>query len=126
VRIIDETNATITAARKRSAEMLRRDAPTEPMMAAPRKRLGDSNDAPPPKRQKKTEPVSDYTKVVVVHLYKNRLDWDYIREARVTCDNNGGLDLEQVREQLGVQGRCRVSRVTILHRISKLTFHSAD
>jgi hypothetical protein len=72
-----------------------------------------------------TEPAGSHTKVVVVHLYKNRLDWDYIHEARVSCDISGGLDLEDVREQLGVQGKCRVSRVTTM-QTKNLTFHLAD
>jgi len=55
-----------------------------------------------------TEPVGSHTKVVVVRLYKNRLDWDYIREARVSCDIYGGLDLEEVRKQLGIQEKCRL------------------
>ena len=109
MRIIDQTNVTITAVRKRLA---RRDDQTEAPIAEPRKRLGDSIDAPSAKRQKNapmTEPVSGHTKVVLVRLYANRLDWNYIREAQVSCNNDGGLDLENVREQLGVQGKCRVS-----------------
>jgi hypothetical protein len=99
------------------------------MIAAPRKRLGDNADTPPAKRQKNahnTEPVSGYTKVVVVRLYKNRLDWEHICEAQVNCNNDGGLDLEEVREQLGVQGKCHVSQVSIMYGISNLTFRSAD
>jgi hypothetical protein len=42
LHIINETNATIAAMLKRSEEMLHRGAQTEPMIAAPRKRLGDS------------------------------------------------------------------------------------
>jgi hypothetical protein len=129
VRIIDETNATITAARKRLIDRLRRDDQNEATIAEPRKRLGDSIKAPSSKRQKNaymTEPVGSHTKVVVVRLYKNRLDWDYIREARVSCDINGGLDLEEVRKQLCVQGKCRVSGVATMVRNQNLTLLSAD
>jgi hypothetical protein len=109
VRIIDQTTVTITAVRKRLA---RRDDQTEAAITEPRKRLGDRIDAPSAKRQKNvqtTEPVIGYTKAVLVRLYQHRLDWDHIREARVSCNNDGGLDLEKVGEQLGVQGKCRVS-----------------
>ena len=111
------------------ADVLHRDDQTEPMNAEPRKHLGDGIDEPSVKRQKnahRTELVSGYANVVVVRLYKDRLDWDHIREARVTCNENGGLDLEKVGEQLGVQGKCRVSQVTIMCRIRNLTFHSVD
>jgi hypothetical protein len=119
VRIIDQTNLTIAAARKRVMDRLCRDE-TEVTIAGPRKRLGDCIEAPSTKRQKNThmtEPVGSHTKVVVVRLYKNRLDWDYIREARVSCDIYGGLDLEEVRKQLGIQEKCRVSRVTVMYEI---------
>lgn len=71
------------------------------------------------------EPVGSHTKVVVVRLYKSRLDWDYVREARVSCDIYGRLDLEEVRKQLGVQEKCRVSWVTIIYGIKDLTFRGS-
>jgi hypothetical protein len=105
VRIINETNAMIATARKWSEEMPHRGAQTEPMIAS-WKCLGDHADTPPAKRQKDAhsmEPIG-YTKVVVVRLYMSRLDWDHICEAQVNCNNDGGLDLEEVMEQLGFKG----------------------
>jgi len=98
VRIIDQTDVMITAVRKRLADRLRRDDQTEATIAELRKRLGDSIDAPSAKRQKNAhmmEPVSGYTKVVVVRLYKDRLDWDHIHEAQVSCETMGDLILRK-------------------------------
>jgi hypothetical protein len=114
VRIIDQTNATINAARKHLAGRQHKDEDESATVPGQRKRLGGSVDAPSAKRQKIVQPnesVNADTKVVVlVRFYKNRQDWQHSREARICCNNDGGLDLEEVKEQLGLQGKCRVSR----------------
>lgn len=128
VRIVDQTNATITAVRKRLVNRPGKEHHMEPTTAESRKRSGDHIDVPSGKRQKNThssELVGCDSQVIVVRLYRSRLDWDHIREVRVVC-NNKGLDLEEVRAQLGVQGKCRVSQVIVICKVEYLTYDLVD
>ena len=97
-QIIDETSKTIAASRKRSADRLHKVDRPHAKTIAPQKRPGDNIDGPSKKRLKNNEMelVGGHTKVVTVRLYKNRLDWDHIREARVSCGDDEELDLEEV------------------------------
>jgi hypothetical protein len=72
-------------------------------------------DTSPAKRQKHdfAMELDGDVKIVTVRLYRNRLDWDHIRQAEVRCDKSGGINLENVREALGVPGRCHVSRAIV-------------
>ena len=112
--IIGQMAVTINVAQGSSPNGLPRPGQTQAIMTIPQKWYADDVSTPSPKCQKivnMMELDKNDTKVVTVQLYKDCLDWYRIREAQVRCDKSGGINLEDVREALGVQGQCRVSQV---------------
>jgi hypothetical protein len=80
---IDEMNKTISASRRPSESRICKVCQPPAKSTAPQKCQGDDLDGPSRKRPKNSEVelVGSHRKVVIVRLYKDRLDWDHICKA---------------------------------------------
>jgi hypothetical protein len=114
LHIIDQTAATIKAAQGNLPNGVTRHGQIQ-AATLPRKRLGTNINTPAAKRQKNDylTHVSDDTKVAKVRPYKHRPDRYHTRETQARCDKSGGVNHDDVRKELGVQGKCHVSRATL-------------
>lgn len=47
-------------------------------------------------------------KIVKIRLYRQPRDWVAVHELNFCCEPNGAVNLEKVRHEFGVEGKCRV------------------
>jgi hypothetical protein len=58
-----------------------------------------------------TSVSSELNQTVLVRLFHNARDWQYVRQANVCYSQDGGLDLREVSNNLDVAGECRVGKI---------------